>query len=78
MGVTASSEWRFGDSVGHKTSFLGNGRDLGFTQTGGCGAPDDTGIFLPLKIFYGPKARLNHNEGLYRLLWNKHFKNERN
>ena len=78
MGVTASSEWRFGDSVRHKTPFLGDGRDLGFTQTGGCGAPDDAGIFLPLKIFYGPKARLNNIEEAYRLLWSKYFKKLRN
>ena len=78
MGVTASSEWRFGDSVSHKTSLIGNGSDLGYTQTDGCGAPDDAGILLPLKIFYGPKARLNNIEEAYRLLWSKYFKNLRN
>ena len=36
------------------------------------------GIFLPLKIFYGPKARLNYIEEVDRLLWSKHFKTERN
>ena len=35
-------------------------------------------IFWPLKIFYGPKARLNYIEEVYRLLKSKHFKNERN
>ena len=30
--------------------------------------------FLPLKIFYGPKARLNNIEEAYRLLWSKYFK----
>ena len=56
-------------SVGHKTPLLGNGSDLGVSQTNGCGALEDAGKFLPLKIFYGPKARLNNIEDAYRLLW---------
>ena len=59
----------FSDSVGHETPLLGNVRDLGVSHTNGCGAPEDAGIFLPLKIFYGPKARLNNIEDAYRLLW---------
>ena len=59
-------------------SRIGDSRGLDLTHTSGRGAQQDVGILLPLKIFYGPKARLNHNEGLYRLLWNKYFKNERN
>ena len=65
----------FIDSVDHETPLLGNVRDLGVSHTNGCGAPEDAGIFLPLKIFYGPKARLNNIEDAYRLLWCYYFKN---
>ena len=68
----------FSDSVGQESPLLGNVRDLGVSHTDGCGAPEDAGIFLPLKIFYGSKARLNNIEEAYRLLWSKYFKNKRN
>ena len=68
-------EWRLLTQWVKIRHILGNGRDLGVSHTNGCGAPEDAGIFLPLKIFYGPKARLNYIKEVYRLLWTKHYKN---